>query len=86
MRMKLTISAVVTLCISNLAATPSDAMIYSSGMGKPGLELRHATTTFEPVRMGRVGSRATRGVPRHHSGTSRQGTSPTQQQRQGTSH
>ena len=71
---KVAISAIVTLGICNLAATRSDATIYSPGMGKPGLELRHATPTFEPIRVNRVGSRATRGVPRH--GTPRQGTSP----------
>ena len=73
---KVTIGAIVALGISNLAATRSDATIYSPGMGKPGLELQQATTTVEPIRVNRVGSRATRGVPRHHSGTPRQGTSP----------
>jgi hypothetical protein len=72
---KVAISAIVTLGICNLAATRSDAMICSPGMGKPGLELRHATTTFEPIRA-RVGSRATRGVHGQRSGTPRQGTSP----------
>jgi hypothetical protein len=73
---KVAISAIVALGVCNLAATRSDAMVYSPGMGKPGLELRHATTTFEPISRARVGSRATRGVHRPHSGTPRQGTSP----------
>jgi hypothetical protein len=73
---KMAISATVALGICNLPATRSDAMIYSPGMGTPGLELRHATTTFEPIRRARVGSKATRGVHRPHSGTSQQGKSP----------
>jgi hypothetical protein len=72
---KVAISAIVALGICNLAATGSDAMIYSPGMGKPGLELRHATTTFDPIRA-RIGSKATRGVHRPHSGTPQQGKSP----------
>jgi hypothetical protein len=73
---KVAISSIVTLSIYHFTATRSDAMVYSPGMGKPGLELRHATTTFEPIRVNRVGARATRGTPRHHSGTHRQKTQP----------
>jgi hypothetical protein len=69
---KVAISAIVALGICNLTATRSNAMIYSPGMGKPGLELRHATTIFEPIRRARVGSKATRG----HSRTQQQGRSP----------
>jgi hypothetical protein len=84
---KLTISAIVALGISNLAATRSEATIYSPGMGKPGLALRQATTTVEPIRVRRhSASRSTSGVRsvQQHTGTQRQGTPPTQQQRQGT--
>jgi hypothetical protein len=69
---KVAIIAIVILGIGNLVATRSDAMICSPGMGKPGLELRQATTTFEPIRVGR--SRTTNAV-RHHFKTPRQGTS-----------
>jgi hypothetical protein len=72
---KVAISSIVTLGICNLTATRSDAMIYSPGMGKSGLELRQATTTFEPTRVGRASStRTTQGVPRHSSRTHPQGS------------
>jgi hypothetical protein len=63
---KVAISTIVALGICNLTAARSNEMIYSPGMGKPGLEQRHATTIFEPIRRARVGSKAT-GVIRERS-------------------
>ena len=70
---KVAISTTVTLGICNLVATRSDAVICSPGMGKPGVELGEATTTFETIRIGR--SRTTNALSRHDSKTPRQGTS-----------
>jgi len=71
---KVAISAIVILGIDNLVATRGDAMISSPGMGKPGLELRQATTTFEPIRVGR--SRTTNAVRHHKAPRQRTSTSP----------
>jgi len=72
---KVAISSIVTLSICHLTATRSDAMVFSPGMGKPGLELRHATTTFEPIRTRVSTSRMTKPAQTgRHSRTSRQGT------------
>ena len=72
---KAAISSIVTLSICHLTATPSDAMVFSPGMGKPGLELRYATTTFEPIRARVSTSRMTKPAQTgRHSRTPRQGT------------
>ena len=72
---KVAISSIVTLSICHLTATRSDATVFSPGMGKPGLELRHATTTFEPIRTRVSTSRMTKPAQTgRHSRTSRQGT------------
>jgi len=74
---KVAISSIVTLSICHLTATRSDAMVYSPGMGRLGLELRLATITFEPIRATRRVSTSRMTKPAQtgrHSRTPRQGT------------